>query len=320
MQTLPGSRYPGNVSLFVRLWVEIVLLKSTEILRGMSASSWGCELKYDCNIFTAWIHGQPLREAVSWNILLVLLGYSCNRQPLREAVSWNIQSISIRGWVYGQPLREAVSWNTIVAFPLADVVSSASSWGCELKCHVLPWTSAGFALVSLFVRLWVEIIILSPPTISCWSASSWGCELKCFTANQIYLSVLVSLFVRLWVEIANIEPFFHRVAVSLFVRLWVEIIANSLTLHSGKSASSWGCELKYFYCSRYNKKYRQPLREAVSWNVQNTHGSIDPVLSASSWGCELKFECNTITTVEECQPLREAVSWNNPSVPTIPNT
>ena len=121
-----------------------------------SASSWGCELK--CNHFIEYsmLPGQPLREAVSWNALnpSVLIprqssasSWGCElkfrfgasdalaeyRQPLREAVSWNNGVLSQKQSVNRQPLREAVSWNnSSTLFPLIWL-SSASSWGCELK-------------------------------------------------------------------------------------------------------------------------------------------------------------------------------------------
>ena len=152
---------------------------------------------------------------------------------------------------------------------------SASSWGCELKCNSLHQIlcSAG---VSLFVRLWVEIVF------------------SCVQAFQ----ELVSLFVRLWVEMFHQKTSCSGFRVSLFVRLWVEILCESMycriavcqplreavSWNGSKtigfhatfpSASSWGCELKFI----------PQLR------------NICPFLSASSWGCELKFR-------EMSQPVR----------------
>ena len=62
------------VSLFVRLWVEISLVSSSRPRKYMSASSWGCELKYVRQLkYTLVDCSQPLREAVSWNIWLMKL-------------------------------------------------------------------------------------------------------------------------------------------------------------------------------------------------------------------------------------------------------
>ena len=77
----------------------------------------------------------------------------------------------------GQPPCEAVSWNASVS-PSAPVIKpSASLWGCELKCTE---TVIGciWRLVSLLVRLWVEMFSLNLEYSHFPSASLWGCELK----------------------------------------------------------------------------------------------------------------------------------------------
>ena len=82
-----------------------------------------------------------------------------------------------------------------------------------------------------------------------------------------------------------------------------------------RSASSWGCELKYHSrCStvfhrrqplreavswnfweerRFRPERSQPLREAVSWNNNIQFLMCYWILSASSWGCELKCQFST---------------------------
>ena len=125
------------VSLFVRLWVEM-LLSVQYTTASRSASSWGCELKYlfPRNLQNAHDR-QPLREAVSWNKMVVKPSiHRNNRQPLREAVSWNKFNNLVEMLQLRQPLREAVSWNIPRYFP----------------CKNTP-------VVSLFVRLWVEILL-----------------------------------------------------------------------------------------------------------------------------------------------------------------
>ena len=186
-----------------------------------------------------------------------------------------------------QPLREAVSWNYSIQIWFVRSWTSASSWGCELKC-IKTAKRKQLQFVSLFVRLWVEM----PQTL------------------HFFTALFVSLFVRLWVEMWNfstdvehiyrqplreavswnfwVVPFISSFIVSLFVRLWVEIYISEEMQYSGKSASSWGCELKYGMRVCGLKRKGQPLREAVSWNVKNK----------VSVG-----ESNR-------QPLREAVSWN----------
>ena len=169
----------GSVSLFVRLWVEIPPFQRQKRKEVPSASSWGCELKcYDTVV-------RYLRNPVSLFVRLwvEMLWYRRSLssepcQPLREAVSWNANNVLSVIYQCSQPLREAVSWN-------------ASK----------PISLSAPANVSLFVRLWVEIIMyfqtfipkLRQPlreavswNIFCrhgiktgtGSASSWGCELK----------------------------------------------------------------------------------------------------------------------------------------------
>ena len=210
------------VSLFVRLWVEILIVffvpsgKVSQPLR--EAVSWN---NLD-RIARLQALGQPLREAVSWNTIIsqIVTGMIC--QPLREAVSWNeeynkqrkeqsIVSLFVRLWVEMawimsiflcvscQPLREAVSWNATI-----------------LRISVSLY-------VSLFVRLWVEMCI-----------SGIQSNTPC-----------VSLFVRLWVEIMAVRYSRDTGLVSLFVRLWVEIKSKGVTKMKCTSASSWGCELKW---------------------------------------------------------------------------
>ena len=103
------------VSLFVRLWVEIVTPFPSNIPESR----------------------QPLREAVSWNCRFCVALSVFPGQPLREAVSWNLRSPGSASGVNGQPLREAVSWNVAkAAYGMAET-ASASSWGCELKYRYL---------------------------------------------------------------------------------------------------------------------------------------------------------------------------------------
>ena len=78
---------------------------------------------------------QPLREAVSWNVIWKEYFYGRICQPLREAVSWNIALNTGEGERICQPLREAVSWNSV-----------------NLMIR-RPFD------VSLFVRLWVEMTL-----------------------------------------------------------------------------------------------------------------------------------------------------------------
>ena len=99
------------VSLLVRLWVEITMEKGAKCLK-MSASSWGCELK--------WIYRYCLVRGVrpsasSWGCELKLS--CCFWSSLLSSVS-----LLVRLWV--EIFCKAIfNWSR----------KSASSWGCELK-------------------------------------------------------------------------------------------------------------------------------------------------------------------------------------------
>ena len=179
-----------------------------------------------------------------------------------------------------------MSWNVSTDFQNVSFFSSASSWGCELKCswnctgkdisgqplrEAVSWNDSDaesevIYQVSLFVRLWVEMSIIS-------IASS---------------EKRVSLFVRLWVEMIYASWGVQFQVVSLFVRLWVEMLVLIVPARRSASASSWGCELKWTRYKGWPTLLSQPLREAVSWNSVHPCGITPNLSSASSWGCELK--------------------------------
>ena len=168
---------PKNVSLLVRLWVEILLptaLKSA-------------------------VRRQPPCEAVSWNIwfwlcccsstvsLLVRLWVEiifCHHYTMLRFVSllvrlWvEICNLTTIIWnIICQPPCEAVSWNVIASF------LTASKEG-QPPCEAVSWNSFSMASftsldVSLLVRLWVEMPVVADLNIRHSSASLWGCELKC---------------------------------------------------------------------------------------------------------------------------------------------
>ena len=156
----------------------------------------------------------------------------------------------------------------------------------EIEPKILTLKSC---IVSLFVRLWVEMTIRIPfPVLSNRSASSWGCELKYICLIHISWTVPVSLFVRLWVEI-NMPQYIHDGSQS--ASSWgceLKLISVNHVPPFFQSASSWGCELKYSLPEMQVLNNRQPLREAVSWNLVAPLTLIEPFSSASSWGCELK--------------------------------
>ena len=128
---------------------------------------------------------------------------------------------------------------------LPHLVMSASSWGCELK-YVVYRTASDKESQPLREAVSWNYADTTSDLFEKLSASSWGCELKCWENCCRYGNMGVSLFVRLWVEIPENTPSAMENNVSLFVRLWVEITLVPTQL---------------------NYLHRQPLREAVSWNV-----------------------------------------------------
>ena len=144
--------------------------------------------------------------------------------------------------------------------------------------------------VILFVRMWVEIYSPISTAQNCLSSSSWGCELKYYRDRNACWTLLSS---SSWgCELKWKGGLFPDIDV--------------------QSSSSWGCELKFFQSLSYNLQYnRHPLREDVSWNVNetipNTINAVilfvrmwveihiknfrkNKLLSSSSWGCELKCQ------------------------------
>ena len=168
---------PNQVSLFVRLWVEMWM--------------WKEEIHHQCC--------QPLREAVSWNVFTGRCFFPEVCQPLREAVSWNISNI--RNRLHGKVSLFVRLWVEMKG--IGGEISpeeSASSWGCELKCVILPsrinvtWSASSWGCE-------LKYAFRSSVFIRNKSASSWGCELKCNREICMRISRFVSLFVRLWIEI-----------------------------------------------------------------------------------------------------------------------
>ena len=125
------------------------------VIRFLSASLWGCELKFCWYSASMTVNCQPPCEAVSWNEQLTIQKDIRWSQPPCEAVSWNMRQLPTVLYKNCQPPCEAVSWNVLRSVFLLPEATSASLWGCELKCSELCATYN---------------------TIQ--SASLWGCELK----------------------------------------------------------------------------------------------------------------------------------------------
>ena len=214
----------------------------------MSASLWGCELKWSWRFKWRSVQRQPPCEAVSWNINRTRAESTSLRQPPCEAVSWNTAICAHCAVQVRQPPCEAVSWNASGSCSHPDRLLSASLWGCELKYFPFFWFYF-FSIVSLLVRLWVEIYHALAHVALSWcqppcAAVSWNSNLNVQT------------------EINNSQPPCEAVS-------WnVNGVVSSAQFRS--SASLWGCELKYISECRWDRINRQPPCEAVSWNRYET--------------------------------------------------
>ena len=209
------------------------------------------------------------------------------RQPPCEAVSWNSCWILRRTIFTCQPPCEAVSWNIYHISGFSGFGSSASLWGCELKCRTGEKS---------LERL--------------WSASLWGCELKW---DYIFSCVFwqgqppCEAVSWNWIQVMC----WHAFLVSLLVRLWVEMSISFNLMSILLSASLWGCELKCKEEALESIDAGQPPCEAVSWNKNIMFEEGSERTSASLWGCELKYiRCRT-KSIDCRQPPCEAVSWNS---------
>ena len=300
-----------EVSLLVRLWVEIPTPRTYHVTCSSSASLWGCELK--CLIPFCY---KPVK-IVS---LLVRLWVEMVRfpvwqaaptcQPPCEAVSWNTLHAFVKNWrqqsasLWGcelksqtlelstvrsgcQPPCEAVSWNRCICYSPSVGLMSASLWGCELK--------------------YIEALTRKSKA---GSASLWGCELKwsnefrwfCFDRQPPCEAVSWNASWRKYGEIVSCQPPCEAVS-------WNTSPVIS-SIHWLRSASLWGCELKY---------ERRKQKEWKTWSAslwgcelkslyQMYNWIINP--SASLWGCELKYFKLRKQVITFSQPPCEAVSWN----------
>ena len=144
-------------------------------------------------------------------------------------------------------------------------------------------------IVSLLVRLWVEISRKRNHWRTALSASLWGCELKWIIQNTKETGERVSLLVRLWVEISFPS--------------YPGVIESS---QPPCEAVSWNI---YDFCYSF-ECLCQPPCETVSWNTLDAYSAQYDASSASLWGCELKWFKRNRTFDGHSQPPCEAVSWN----------
>ena len=182
-----------------------------------------------------------------------------------------------------------MSWNTSTFWIRQSTTRSASLWGCELKCVINQKETLVFRQPPCEAVSWnapyhcKHILLLCQPPCE---AVSWNFFLPC-----------------------SQPPFWCQPpceAVS-----W-NVIAGIVGPEDVKSASLWGCELKYSEPQHYQQQRQVSLLVrlwvemlcGVSWLPSHQR-------SASLWGCELKWNNQLWSLSETGQPPCEAVSWND---------
>ena len=143
----------------------------------------------------------------------------------------------------GQPPCEAVSWNVHIPKQRVCWDTSASLWGCELKCsNTIRNTGTTKCQPPCEAVSWNTVLHLEWK----WLTGQPPCEAVSWNVAQATTAL--------------------QVGVSLLVRLWVEMPRNFPDNLRLSSASLWGCELKCCPGGRWTAADRQPPCEAVSWN------------------------------------------------------
>ena len=184
----------SDVSLLVRLWVEI----------SKTVDVFGCCLV--SLLVRLWVEMfcVVLSNGMSWVSLLVRLwveivfAFMCSITLFQSASLWGCELKCACTHVYRGTLPSASLWGCELKYQdrsgINIVSVSASLWGCELKCSLCDHRYMSY-LVSLLVRLWVEIMRLNLKFQKHGSASLWGCELKWLDENR---SVSTTMSASLW--------------------------------------------------------------------------------------------------------------------------
>ena len=116
---------PKNVSLLVRLWVEMFSMGIVLLLRLLSASLWGCELKWQSHCLRLFQHAVSLLVRL-WVEISRLMKFSRMLVVSLLVRLWVEILIFLQfAWLPGQPPCEAVSWNFYVDWPFLHRYRSA---------------------------------------------------------------------------------------------------------------------------------------------------------------------------------------------------
>ena len=298
----------------------------------LSASLWGCELKYLTNLDSVFLLSQPPCEAVSWNTIAYYLALpTSNSQPPCEAVSWNLAlatdfctlsvSLLVRLWVeisadsalFGavsrQPPCEAVSWNACSLVIVITSVQSASLWGCELKCVINQKETLVFRQPPCEAVSWnapyhcKHILLLCQPPCE---AVSWNFFLPCsqppFWCQPPCEAVSWNSEAHIRPEIQGRQPPCEAVS-------W-NITRSAALLRSESQppceAVSWN---KFFLNTIKNKPVSLLVRLWVEMTLWNIRSEESPVSLLVRLWVEIA-ERKRLSQLTHRQPPCEAVSWN----------
>ena len=161
--------------------------------------------------------------------------------------------------------RERVSWNCIFFLPLSGMEGHAPrervSWNVNI-CKICK-----YSIVTLHVSVWVEIYKFWNFSTLCMSRSTWACELKCKNQKQNVSAERHAPRERVsWnARFGCTHP--HRSRHAPRERVSWNCTSCNIHFSSGRSRSTWACELKWNYLQFLHR---------LKW-------------SRSTWACELKF-------------------------------
>ena len=121
------------VILLVRMWVEMTRLDIKSSMKR-SSSSWGCELKYECNIIFFF----KVLSSSSWGCELKYLFWNRIDDLLPSSSSWGCELKCDSSDLIFWTLSSSSSWGCELKWSRRGksqmLLRSSSSWGCELKC------------------------------------------------------------------------------------------------------------------------------------------------------------------------------------------
>ena len=140
----------------------------------MSRSTWACELKWHCDIWTC----EKRQSRSTWacelkSSLLSIFAVSSRHAP-RERVSWNSE-YQKKIKAEGVTLHVSVWVEILKQIFYFHHVESRSTWACELKFNPVS-EFLGYKKVTLHVSVWVEIAVLGEgrtPTAVTLHVSVW---------------------------------------------------------------------------------------------------------------------------------------------------